>query len=104
MTSLPSIHGCTPADLQNMGMTALFLLRDAPIKLPRSADSLSALECGGSTPLSISPNPEPGTLNPEPSALTPLCEPHASVFKSSAVKAKRRRPRSKIARLPEHIQ
>src|SRR6267142_5171738 len=98
MKSLTHISGCTPADLQDMGMSVLIYLNPLALTTSdRSADSLSALQHG--VPPSDGPdqqlvNRTSSIANPE--ALTRLRELRVSVVK--------RRPRSKASHLPPDIQ
>ena len=109
MNRLPNLGGYTPSDLQAMGMAHL-LYPDPSALTPsdRSADSLSALECGGLTLISIpnntapiNLNAEPRTLNPEP--ISPLTLTPLRALGGSVVKF-RRRPRSKASQLPPDLQ
>ena len=96
MTSLLSIHGCTPADLQNMGLTALFLLGGDP---NLNASPPSSIEEPASENSTLTAPNQILTPDSNSGTLTPL---RASVVKARPVKVPK--PRSKIARLPEHIQ
>jgi len=87
MNRMPDLHGCTPSDLENMGMDFLLHLALTAPKL----------------------NAESGTTNPEPVSpltLTPLRDLSASVLTQrnpglSGVKS--RKPRSKASNLPPDI-
>src|SRR6266850_6919146 len=91
MKSLVHMSGCTPADLQDMGMSVLMYLNPLALTTSdRSADSLSALQHEVS----------PAVVNRTSSIGNPLT---LTALRASVVKS-RRGPRSKASHLPNDIQ